>query len=79
MTKAFTAGIMIFIKQFWARLPWSIDKLESWLSVSSFFEVTASSILRIPSPRCFIPQLWETSSGVVIAGVFAAEARRRGC
>ena len=29
MTEAFTAGIMIFIQQFRARWPWSIDVLES--------------------------------------------------
>ena len=48
--KAFTAGVMIFIEQFWAIWPWSIGVLEFWLSMSSS-EVPASSILRIPSPR----------------------------
>ena len=28
MIKAFTAGVMIFIEQFWARWPWSIGILE---------------------------------------------------
>ena len=28
-------------------------------------------------PSMFRPQLWETSSGVVAIGVFAAEARRK--
>ena len=50
MTKAFAAGVMIFIEQFRARWPWSIGVLESWLSMSS-----SSSILRIPSPRRFVP------------------------
>ena len=47
--------IVIFIKQFRARWPWSIGVLESWLSMSSSSEVPASSILRIPSPRRFVP------------------------
>ena len=34
MTEAFTAGVVIFIKQFRTRWPWSIDVLESWLSMS---------------------------------------------
>ena len=46
--------VLIFIKQFRARWPWSISVLEFWLSVSSS-EVPASSILRIPSPRHFVP------------------------
>ena len=29
MTEAFTAGVMIFIEQFWARWPWYIGMLES--------------------------------------------------
>ena len=49
-------GSLIFIEQFRARLPWSIGVLESWLSMSSSSsEVPASSILRIPSPRRFVP------------------------
>ena len=67
---------MIFIEQFQATWPLSILMLESWLSMSSSPEVPMSSILRIPSPRHFIPQLCETSSGVVAVGVFAAEACR---
>ena len=55
MTEAFTAGVMIFIEQFRARWPWTIGLLESWLSVSSPSEVPASSILRFPSSRCFVP------------------------
>ena len=55
MTEAFTARIMIFIEQFRARWSWSIGVLESWLFMSSSSEVPTSSILRIPSPRRFIP------------------------
>ena len=56
MTEAFTAGIMIFIEQFRTRWPWSIGVLESWLSTSSSSSgVPASSILRIHSPRRFVP------------------------
>ena len=46
---------MIFIEQFRARWPWSIGVLESWLPMSSSSEVSASSILRMPSPRRFVP------------------------
>ena len=35
-------------------MAWSIGVLESWLSMSSSSEVPASSILRIPSPWCFV-------------------------
>ena len=47
---------MIYIEQFRAGWPWSIGVLESWLSMSSSSsEVPASSILRIPSSRHFVP------------------------
>ena len=39
MTKAFTAGVKIFIELFQARWPWSIAILESWVSMSSSSEV----------------------------------------
>ena len=60
--------ITIFIQQFWGRWWWSIGILKCWLSAFSSSEVTASSILRM-----FHPRLWETSSGMVVAGVFATE------
>ena len=47
---------IIFIEQFRARWPWSIGMFESWHSMSSTSsEVPASSILRIPSARSFVP------------------------
>ena len=55
MTQAFSAGVMIFIGQFRARWPWSIGVLASWRSMSFSYEVPASSILRISSPRRFVP------------------------
>ena len=56
MTEASMAGVMIFIEQLRARWTWSIRMLESWLSMlSSSSEVPASSILRIPSHRRFVP------------------------
>ena len=44
-----------------------------------FFQSTGIFCFQISFPSTFCPRLWETSSGVVAVGVFAAEAHSWGC
>ena len=77
MTKAFTAGVTIFIEQFWARWPWSIGTYIGVLTVGVLF-IQSPGIFHSQDsfPSTFHPRLWETSAGVVVIGVFTAEAHR---
>ena len=59
-TKAFPC-----IKQFRARWPWSIEIL-----------IVGALHSHDSFPSMFRPRLWETSSAVVVPGVFAVEALR---
>ena len=76
MTEAFTAGVMVFIEQFRARWPWSVGVGILTVDVVVFFRNLGVFHSQDSLSSTFSPRLWETSSGVVAAGVFAAEARR---
>ena len=67
---------MIFIEQFRARWP-PVYRCVGILTVDVvFFRSPGAFHSQDSFPAMFRPRLWETSSGVVAVGVFAAVARR---